>query len=119
MATPLNIPQERELHRLLEYERATCGGSGEAMFRCAFPVRENDTLQAELIDKGMLAIRSDQRRGSVVVITSDGYSYFAELQRDEMERAREQRRDVRIATYSVMLGAICAIVGFIIGHIFA
>ncbi len=119
MVTSLNIPQERELHRLLEYERTTCGAGGEAMFRCAFPLLENNTLQTELIEKGMLAVRADQHRGSVVVITSDGYSYFAELQRSEMEHAREQRREVRIVTYSVMLGAICAIVGFIIGHIFA
>ena len=72
----LNILQERELGRLLDYERATCTVDGELVYRCAFPLRPDDDLQRELIERGALAKRPDERRGTVVAITTDGYSYF-------------------------------------------
>lgn len=50
----LNILQERELGRLLDYERATCSVDGELVYRCAFPYRPDDDLQRELIESGAL-----------------------------------------------------------------
>ena len=35
----LNILQERELARLLDYERATCTVDGDLVYHCAFPYR--------------------------------------------------------------------------------
>lgn len=67
----LNILQERELGRLLDYERATCTVDGELVYRCAFPLRPDDDLQRELIERGALAKRPDDRRGTVVAITTD------------------------------------------------
>ena len=72
----LNLLQERELGRLLDYERATCTVDGELVYRCAFPLRPDDDLQRELIERGALAKRPDDRRGTVVALTTDGYSYF-------------------------------------------
>ena len=45
----LNILQERELARLLDYERATCTVDGDLVYHCAFPYRPDDDLQVELI----------------------------------------------------------------------
>lgn len=72
----LNILQERELARLLDYERATCTVDGDLVYHCAFPYRPDDDLQVELIAHGALMQKIDDRRGTVVTITSDGYSYF-------------------------------------------
>ena len=47
----LNILQEREPGRLLDYERATCTVDGELEHRCAFPLRPDDDLQRELIER--------------------------------------------------------------------
>lgn len=118
MTTSLNIPQEQELHRLLEYERHACGDEG-GIGRVAFPYRPNDMLQSELVQKGMLTVRDSTSHGAVVLISSDGYSYFAELQRMEVERRRASQRDLRIETFAVMLGAICVIVGFLLGRFLA
>ena len=75
----LNILQERELARLLDYERATCTVDGDLVYHCAFPYRPDDDLQVELIAHGALMQKIDDRRGTVVTITSDGYSYFPML----------------------------------------
>ena len=59
MAISLNIPQERELARLIDYERSTCSVEGELVYRCAFPYRPDDELQAELdriVEEGMFNI---------------------------------------------------------------
>ena len=82
----LNILQERELGRLLDYERATCTVDGELVYRCAFPLRPDDDLQRELIERGALAKRPDDRRGTVVAITTDGYSYFPAKRKEQEER---------------------------------
>lgn len=50
----LNILQERELARLLDYERATCTVDGDLVYHCAFPYRPDDDLQVELIAHGAL-----------------------------------------------------------------
>lgn len=76
----LNILQERELARLLDYERATCTVDGDLVYHCAFPYRPDDDLQVELIAHGALMQKIDDRRGTVVTITSDGYSYFSHAQ---------------------------------------
>ena len=73
-AIPLNIAQERELHRLLEYERRNCSAGNELVYHCAFPYRPDNDLQAELIDAGYLVAKADRAHGTIVRITSAGYS---------------------------------------------
>lgn len=114
----LNIPQERELKRLIDFERKTCSVEGELVYRCALPYRPDDELQAELIGKGMLAEHPDPRRGTIVVITTDGYSYFMEKARQEKDRARAHRREMRLVVAGVLGGAICVVAGFLLGHFF-
>ena len=62
----LNIMQERELGRLLDYERATCTVDGDLVYHCAFPYRPDDDLQRELVERGALMQKIDDRRGTVV-----------------------------------------------------
>lgn len=112
----LNIPQERELRRLIDFERKTCSVDGELVYRCALPYRPDDELQSELIDHGMLAAHPDQRRGTIVVITTDGYSYFMEKARAEQERQRAHRREMRLVVAGVIAGALCVVAGFLLGH---
>ena len=112
----LNIPQERELRRLIDFERKTCSVDGELVYRCALPYRPDDELQSELIDHGMLAAHPDQRRGTIVVITTDGYSYFLEKARAEQERQRAHRREMRLVVAGVVAGALCVVAGFLLGH---
>ena len=50
----LNLMQERELERLIDYERSTCTVGGDLVYRCAFPYRPEDDLQHELIERGAL-----------------------------------------------------------------
>ena len=105
----LNIMQERELGRLLDYERATCTVDGDLVYRCAFPYRPDDDLQRELVE----------RRGTVVTITSDGYSYFPMLRQEEEERKRRERREVRLVGTAALFAAISVVIGFLLGHFFA
>lgn len=116
MNAALNIPQERELRRLIDFERKTCSVDGELVYRCALPYRPADELQSELIDHGMLAAHPDQRRGTIVVITTDGYSYFMEKARAEQERQRAHRREMRLVVAGVVAGALCVVAGFLLGH---
>lgn len=115
MSISLNIPQERELQRLIDYERSTCSVNGELVYRCALPYRPNDELQAELIEAGALATKTDERRNTIVIITSSGYSYFMERQRAEHERLRRERRDLRLVTWAALFAALCVVVGFLLG----
>lgn len=119
MSLVLNIPQERELRRLIDYERATCSVEGELVYRCAFPFRPDDELQAELIERGALATKTEGRRGTIVVITSEGYSYFLEKARAERERVRREKRDARLIGFAAVLGAACVVVGFLLGRFVA
>ena len=112
----LNIPQERELRRLIDFERKTCSVDGELVYRCALPYRPDDELQSELIDHGMLLADHDLRRGTIVVITTDGYSYFMEKARAEQERQRAHRREMRLVVAGVVAGALCVVAGFLLGH---
>ena len=89
----LNILQERELARLLDYERATCTVDGDLVYHCAFPYRPDDDLQVELIAHGALMQKIDDRRGTVVTITSDGYSYFPMLKQEEEAQAPRASRN--------------------------
>ena len=116
MTLELNLLQERELGRLIDYERATCTVNGELVYRCAFPYRPDDDLQCELIERGALARRADERRGSVVAITSDGYSYFPAKEREEAEARRRSRREVRLVALSALFSAVCLAVGFLLGR---
>ena len=110
MAISLNIPQERELARLIDYERSTCSVEGELVYRCAFPYRPDDELQAELIDAGALAAKAEGKRGTIVVITSDGYSFFLERNRAERER---------LIGLSALFAALCVVAGFLLGRFLA
>ena len=116
MTLELNLLQERELGRLIDYERATCTVNGELVYRCAFPYRPDDDLQCQLIERGALARRADERRGSVVAITSDGYSYFPAKDREEAETRRRSRREVRLVALSALFSAVCMAVGFLLGR---
>lgn len=115
----LNIPQERELQRLINYERSTCSVEGELVYRCAFPYRPDDELQVELIEQGALAPKSEGKRGTIVVITSDGYSYFLEKRREQIEQERRDKRDVRLIALSALSAALCVVVGFLLGRFLA
>ena len=112
----LNILQERELGRLLDYERATCTVDGELVYRCAFPLRPDDDLQRELIERGALAKRPDDRRGTVVAITTDGYSYFPAKRKEQEERNRDKHHDTRLVGLSACFAAACVIIGFLFGR---
>ena len=68
----LNLMQERELERLIDYERSTCTVGGDLVYRCAFPYRPEDDLQHELIERGALVQKKDDRHGTVVAFPSDG-----------------------------------------------
>ena len=116
MTLELNLLQERELGRLIDYERATRTVNGELVYRCAFPYRPDDDLQCELIERSALARRADERRGSVVAITSDGYSYFPAKEREEAEARRRSRREVRLVALSALFSAVCMAVGFLLGR---
>ena len=106
----LNILQERELARLLDYERATCTVDGDLVYHCAFPYRPDDDLQVELIAHGALMQKIDDRRGTVVTITSDGYSYFPML---------KQRRETRLVGTAALFAALSVVIGFLLGKFFA
>ena len=101
----LNILQERELARLLDYERATCTVDGD--------------LQVELIAHGALMQKIDDRRGTVVTITSDGYSYFPMLKQEEEERKRRERRETRLVGTAALFAALSVVIGFLLGKFFA
>ena len=76
----LNILQERELGRLLDYERATCTVDGEWVYRCAFPLRPDDDLQRELIERGALAKRPDELGKAITnAALVETYAIFALL----------------------------------------
>ena len=113
----LNIPQERELQRLIDYERSTCSVEGDLVYRCAFPYRPEDELQAELIERGALAAKAEGKRGSIVVITSDGYSYFLEKRHEQAERKRREKRDARLIAWSALFAGLCVVIGFLLGRL--
>ena len=113
----LNIPQERELLRLIDYERSTCSVDGDLVYRCAFPHYPEDDLQAELIERGALAVKRDPKRGTIVVIASEGYSYVMEKRREELEQRRREKRDVRLVALSALFAAACVVVGFALGRL--
>lgn len=113
----LNILQERELARLLDYERATCTVDGDLVYHCAFPYRPDDDLQVELIAHGALMQKIDDRRGTVVTITSDGYSYFPMLKQEEEERKRRERRETRLVGTAALFAALSVVIGFLLGKI--
>ena len=115
----LNIMQERELGRLLDYERATCTVDGDLVYRCAVPYRPDDDLQRELVERGALMQKIDDRRGTVVTITSDGYSYFPMLRQEEEERKRRERREVRLVGTAALFAGIRMLIGFLLGRFFA
>ncbi len=97
------------------YERNICSARGISS-QCAFPYRPQDNLQAELINCGALAVKSDPRRGTIVLITSDGYSYLMEEERAEQEERRKFRRTIITELIFVLAAALCVAVGFYLGY---
>lgn len=95
---------------------ATCTVDGELVYRCAFPLRPDDDLQRELIERGALAKRPDDRRGTVVAITTDGYSYFPAKRKEQEERNRDKHHDTRLVGLSACFAAACVIIGFLLGR---
>lgn len=112
----LNIMQERELARLIEYERATCTVDGDMVYRCAFPYRADDDLQMELIKRGALKAKSDSTKGTIVAITSDGYSYFPAKQAEQEQQLQMQKRETKLIALSAAFSAVALIIGILIGH---
>ena len=115
----LNILQERELARLIDYERSTCTVNGELVYRCAFPYRPDDDLQRELIERRALSVQSDERSQRIVVISSDGYSYFLAKEQAENEKKAAVRRDRSLVGFSAAISVLCVVLGFLLGHFFA
>lgn len=115
----LNLLQERELERLIDYERSTCTVNGDLVYRCAFPYRPDDDLQVELLERGALARKTDEHRGAVVCITSDGYSYFPAKHQKEVEKQRAHKRESRLIGLSALFAALCVITGFLLGRFLA
>lgn len=114
----LNMLQENELERLIEYERSTCPEDKGHVYRCAFPYRPQNDLQAELIDLGILAKKEDGQYGIVVVLTSKGYSYFPAKYQEEETLLRARKRDSHLIGLSAFFAALCIIVGFLLGKFF-
>lgn len=112
----LNYCQENELARLLDYEYATCSANGQLVYHCAFPYRPDDELQCELIERGVLARRFDEQRQSVVIITSEGYSYFPAKQQEAEERKRARQHEASMVAFSAVFGVLCVLLGFLLGH---
>ena len=91
----------------------------DLVYHCAFPYRPDDDLQVELIAHGALMQKIDDRRGTVVTITSDGYSYFPMLKQEEEERKRRERRETRLVGTAALFAALSVVIGFLLGKFFA
>lgn len=115
MSLLLNLAQERELHRLIDYERSLGDANADPMFRCAFPYRPDNDLQAELIDLDALSVKSDPRHGAIVVISSAGYSHFPERAYEEQERLARSRRDSRLIGLTALFSVLSVVAGFLLG----
>lgn len=117
MSLTLNIAQERELRRLIEYERSTCSVNNDLVYRVAFPYRPDNDLQVELIEAGALATKDDSAHGTVVVITSEGYSYFPALAREQRKEKEQNRREAHLMGLTALFSALCMLAGFLLGYI--
>ncbi|MEG0758084.1 MAG: hypothetical protein RR505_06720 [Raoultibacter sp.] len=117
----LNIQQEMELIRLIEFERAKSVSMGSEGRKCAFPYRPDNTLQAELISLGALAVMPQQTADGatqpIVTITNEGYTFFTEKARREREDRKQQRRDYILVLISGAFAMLCTVIGFLIGKI--
>lgn len=117
----LNIQQEMELIRLIEFERAKSASMPGEGRRCAFPLRPENRLQTELISLGALDVVSqrvaDGSTQPVVTITDEGYTFFTEKARREREERRQQRRDYLLVLISGAFAMLCTVIGFLIGRI--
>ena len=116
-SSDLNYAQERELYRLIEYERRTCSADGDLVYHCAFPFRPDNDLQTELIASGHLVVKSNRSHGSVVMISSEGYSYFPTLARQERERKDRERRDARLIAITALFTCLGMVIGFLAGFL--
>lgn len=110
----LNLAQERELHRLIDYERSLAEANADPLFRCAFPYRPDNDLQAELIDLKVLSLKQGGH-GNMVVISSYGYSYFPEKARLEMRNQQNACRDVKLIAIAALFSAAAMGIGFLLG----
>ncbi|NPD31283.1 hypothetical protein HLV37_05325 [Eggerthellaceae bacterium zg-1084] len=117
MPLKLNLAQERELHRLIDYERSLCEANDDPVFRCAFPYRPDNDLQSELIEARGLLVKNDPRHGTIVVISSAGYSHFPEKARDRRLEEERARRDARLIALTALYSGACMAIGVLLGLI--
>lgn len=120
-AIHLNIQQEMELVRLIEFERAKSSSMSGESRKCAFPYRPDNVLQTELVSLGALAVMSQQTANGatqpIVTITNEGYAFFTERARREREERKQQRRDYVLVLISGAFAMLCTVIGFLIGRI--
>ena len=57
----------------------------------------------------------DDRRGTVVTITSDGYSYFPMLKAGGRGAQRRERRETRLVGTAALFAALSVVIGFLLG----
>ncbi len=114
--TRLNSRQLAELERLIAFERDRCSADGMVVYQCAFPLRPHDPLQAELVDAGVLAVKTsaDSDR-PFVVISPDGYACVDRIEERERRERRWERRDWLIVLVSGLFGMLCTLIGLLIG----
>ena len=112
----LNSRQAAELERLIAFERDCCSADGMVVYQCAFPLRPQDALQAELVDRGMLEVKTsaDSDR-PFVVISAEGYSYVDRIEEEDRRERRLERRDWLIVLVSGLFGMLCTLIGLLIG----
>lgn len=112
----LNGRQMAELQRLVEFERDKCSASGMVVYQCAFPLRPHDPLQAELVESGVLAVKTTAESDRpFVAITREGYAFVEEREEAELEQRRQERRDWTVVLVSGLFGMLCTIIGVFVG----
>ena len=95
---------------------STCARAARAQAPFAFPLRPQDALQAELVDRGMLEVKTsaDSDR-PFIVISAEGYSYVDRIEEEDRRERRLERRDWLIVLVSGLFGMLCTLIGLLIG----
>lgn len=112
----LNSRQAAELERLIAFERDRCSADGMVVYQCAFPLRPQDPLQAELVDAGVLVVKTsaDSDR-PFVVIAPEGYACIDRVEEQERRERYWERRDWAIVLIAGLFGMLCTLIGLLIG----
>lgn len=112
----LNGRQLAELQRLVDFERDKCSASGMVVYQCAFPLRPHDPLQAELVEAGVLAVKSSADSDKpFVAITQEGYALIEEREEADREQRRMERRDWTVVLVSGLFAMLCTVIGVLLG----